>query len=50
LEANRNRLKEPWNPDQDFTNLWTKIKTVCLIDTNGADAITDNTTIDLTIL
>jgi hypothetical protein len=49
LEANRNRLKEPWNPDQDFANLWTKIKTVRQIATDGADAITNNTTIELTI-
>jgi hypothetical protein len=49
LEANRNRLKEPWNPNQDFANFWTKIKTVRQIATDGANAITDNTTIKLTI-
>jgi hypothetical protein len=50
LELNRNRLKETWNPDDEFATLWTKIKTVRQIATDGGDAISDNTTMELTLI
>jgi hypothetical protein len=49
LELNRNRLKAAWNPDDEFANLWTRIKTVRQIATDGGDPISDNTTMELTL-
>jgi hypothetical protein len=28
LEKNRDKLKEPWNPDEPFEHFWLKIKTI----------------------
>ena len=50
LELNRNLLKETWNPDAEFATLWTRIKTVRQIATAGGDAISDNTTMELTLI
>jgi hypothetical protein len=50
LELNRNRLKEAWHPDDEFTNLWTHIKTLRQIALDGGDAISDNTTMELTLV
>jgi hypothetical protein len=49
LESNRNLLKAAWNPDDEFANLWTKIKTVRQIAVDGGDPISDNTTMELTV-
>jgi hypothetical protein len=49
LEANRNHLKSPWNPDDEFANLWTRIKSVRQIAVDGGDPISDNTTMELTL-
>jgi hypothetical protein len=50
LELNRNLLKEAWNPDDDFANLWTHIKTIRKIALDGGDAILDTTTVELTLV
>jgi hypothetical protein len=49
LESNRNLLKAAWNPDDEFANLWTKIKSVRQIAVDGGDPISDNTTVELTL-
>jgi hypothetical protein len=50
LETNRNLLKEAcWNPDDEFAHLWMRIKTVRQIATEGGDAISDNTMMELTL-
>jgi hypothetical protein len=49
LEANRNLLKAAWNPDDEFANLWTRIKSVRQLAIDGGDPISDNTTMELTL-
>jgi hypothetical protein len=51
LELNRNvLLKEAWNPDDNFANLWTRIKTIRQIGLDKGDAISDNNTMELTLV
>jgi hypothetical protein len=49
LEINRNLLKAALNPDDEFATLWTHIKTVRQIASDGGDPISDNTTMELTL-
>jgi hypothetical protein len=49
LEINRNSLHTAWNPDEEFANLWTRIKTIRCIATDGGDAISETATMELTI-
>jgi hypothetical protein len=49
IEANRNKLSEDWNPDQPIENLWTRITVIRDIATNAGSAITDATSIQLTL-
>jgi hypothetical protein len=50
LEINRDRLTEAWNPDEPIENLWKTIKIVRAIAMQGAEPISDGTTIQLTLL
>jgi hypothetical protein len=50
LEINRDRLTEAWNPDEPIENLWKTIKIGRAIATQGAEPISDGTTIQLTLL
>jgi hypothetical protein len=49
LEANHNILEAAWNPDDEFANLWTRIKSVRQLSLDGGDPISDNTTMELTL-
>jgi diphthamide biosynthesis methyltransferase len=49
LESNQNLLKAAWNPDDEFANLWTKIKSVRQIAVDGGDPILDTTTMELAL-
>ena len=41
LEQNRQRLAEPWTPDEPFENLWVKIKHLRSIATAGGEPLTE---------
>lgn len=49
LEKNREALKAPWNPDDDITSLWTRIKECQDFARHTAEAISDNTAMLLTL-
>ena len=49
LVANRNSLADAWNPDEPFENLWKRIRSVRQLATTGGEAISDDTTMELTI-
>jgi hypothetical protein len=49
LEINCNSLRAAWNPDEEFANLWTRIKTIRHITTDGGDAISETAAMELTI-
>jgi hypothetical protein len=50
LEINRDKLTEAWNPDDPMENLWKNIKIIRAVATQGSEAISDGTTIQLTLL
>jgi hypothetical protein len=50
LITNRDRLTEPWNPDEVFEKLWEHICSIRATATEGGEAISDGTTIELTLV
>jgi hypothetical protein len=50
LEINRDKLTEAWNPDDPIENLWKNIKIIRAVATQGAEPISDGTTVQLTLL
>jgi hypothetical protein len=50
LEVNRNQLTEPWNPDEPFENIWKQIKIIRAVAIAGNEAISDQVTIELTLM
>jgi hypothetical protein len=50
LENNRDQLTEAWNPDDPIENLWRNIKVTRAVANQGGEAISDGTTIQLTLL
>lgn len=49
LETNRSKLTEQWNPDDPIENLWKRIRVIRSVATAGGSAITDGSTIELTL-
>ncbi|CAJ1938142.1 unnamed protein product [Cylindrotheca closterium] len=47
LEANRDRLKEKWNPDQPIEHFFNKVTQVRAIATRNGSAISDDATVTL---
>jgi hypothetical protein len=50
LITNCDRLTEPWNPDEVFEKLWERIHNIRATATEGGEAISDGTTIELTLV
>jgi hypothetical protein len=49
LESNRTKLTEQWNPDEPLENLWKRIRIIRSVAVAGGSAITDGSTIELTL-
>jgi hypothetical protein len=50
LEANRQKLTDQWNPDDElFENIWKRIRIIRAVAATGGKAISDNVTIELTL-
>ena len=49
LEANRDRLKEAWDPSTDIEKLWVRIRVIKQFAAQGNVAITDATVMTLTL-
>ena len=47
LEANRQRLQEPWDPTKDITELWTKVAQIRHVAFDNHAPIDDRATIHL---
>jgi hypothetical protein len=50
LETNRNKLTEPWNPDEPFENIWKRIKIIRAVAIAGNEPLSDSVTIELTLV
>ena len=49
IEANRDKLSEPWNPDEPIESLWERITTVRYYAEQAQEPITEATALRLTI-
>jgi hypothetical protein len=49
LVNNRNSMADAWTPDEPFENLWKRIPTIQQIAIAGAEPISDEATIELTL-
>jgi hypothetical protein len=49
LETNRNKLSEPWNPEEPFKKLWDRIKTIRDLAEDGDRPLDDDTVMHLTL-